>query len=79
MSSHSVKTGEQGSEGARGRCIHFGALGVEPVRGGVRRGVSKKTVWDFMSVGLVLPVDNVKTLGKFLKPLSLNVWSVNSK
>ena len=45
----------------------------------MRGGVSKKTVWGFMSVELVLPVDNVKTLGKFLKPLSLSVWSVNSK
>lgn len=45
----------------------------------MRGGVSKKTGWDFMSVELVLPVDNVKTLGKFLKPLSLSVCSVNSK
>lgn len=45
----------------------------------MRGGVSMKTAWDFMSVKLVLPVDNTKTLGKFLKPLSLSAWSVNSK
>ena len=45
----------------------------------MRGGVSKKTAWDFMSVKLVLPVDNMKTLGKFLKHLFLSVWSVNSK